>query len=149
MTVAPLAWAGWIAVGDYRTGLLPDRWTGPFALAGMIQVLIGSASLQKWLDIAAPCLLGEEITASFYFLVGLLGWVGFGDVKFAAGLGLFVSIPAGWTGLYLLPLALSISALPRLLRWTLRRPQLPHAAHGPALAASLAVLMSAACINRA
>ena len=149
VTVAAVVWAGWIAVGDFRTGLLPDRWTGPFALAGMIQVLLDSASVQDWLDIAAPCLIGSTVTASLYLLLGLLGWVGFGDVKFAVGLGLFVAIPGGWTGLYLLPLALVISALAHLLVRIRRRLQHRRAAHGPALAAALAVLMSAACINLA
>lgn len=147
VTVAAVMSACWIAIDDYRTGLLRNRWTGPFALAGLIQVLLSSAVLQSWLEIAATCLLGAVVTTSLYFILGLLGWVGFGDVKFAIGLGLFVAIPTGWAGLYLLPLALAISSLLHLFRRLGRMPERPRSPHGPALATALSVLMSAACIN--
>lgn len=136
-----------IAFDDYRTGLLRNRWTAPFALAGLFQVVIAAAGTQAWARIAAPCLLGAVITTSIYLLLGLLGWVGFGDVKFAAGLALFVAIPAGWAGLYLVPVALSFSALHRLFRRLAAKPQKVRSAHGPALAVALALLMSAACLG--
>lgn len=149
LTVSATLAAALIAAEDYRTGLLRNRWTGPFALTGLIQVLIAAVGTQPWTRIAAPCLLGATITTSLYLLLGLLGWVGFGDVKFAAGLALIVAIPAGWAGLYLLPLALAFSALPRLLRRLAAQPERSRSPHGPALAAALSVLMSAACLGHA
>jgi type IV leader peptidase family protein len=136
-----------IAIDDHRTGLLRNQWTAPFALAGLIQVAVASAGLPPATNVATPSLLGAVITTALYILLGLLGWVGFGDVKFAAGLALFVAIPGGWSGVYLLPLALICSALPRLIRRTAARPQRVRVAHGPALAAAATVLMSAACVG--
>lgn len=136
-----------MAVGDYRTGLLRNRWTAPFALAGLIQVLLASAGLHSWFEVALPCLVGAAITSSLYLLLGLLGWVGFGDVKYAAGLAMFVAIPAGWAGLYLLPLAFALSGVPRLVRWIAVRPLPIRSAHGPALATAFAILMFAAYVN--
>lgn len=147
VTVAAVLFASWIGINDHRTSLLRNRWTGPFALAGLIQVIVSSVGLQSWLEIAAACLLGAVVTTSLYFALGLLGWVGFGDVKFAAGLGLFVAIPTGWAGLYLLPIALAISSLLHLFRWLRRMPERPRSRHGLALATALAVLMTAAFIN--
>lgn len=146
LTLFAVAAACCMAVGDYRTGLLRNRWTGPFALAGLLQVFVACAGTQQWLGIAAPCLLSAALTTSLYLLLGLLGWVGFGDVKFAAGLALFVAIPAGWAGICLFPLALTVSALSRVPLWLAARPQRPRAAHGPALASALAILMTAGCI---
>lgn len=147
VTVVAVLAACSIAIDDYRTGLLRDRWTGPFAVTGLIQVLIASTGLRNGLGIAATCLIGAAVTTSLYGLFALVGWVGFGDVKFAVGLGLFVAIPAGWTGLYLLPLALAISSFVRLVRCIGRMRVHPHSAHGPALATALGLLMSAACLN--
>ncbi len=149
LTIAATLAAALIAAEDYRTGLLRNRWTGPFALAGLVQVFIAVVGIPPWTRVVAPCLLGATITTSLYLLLGLLGWVGFGDVKFAAGLALIVAIPAGWAGLCLLPLALAFSALPRLLRRLAAQPERSRSAHGPALAAALSVLMSAACLGYA
>ncbi len=146
LTLSAVVAACCMAVGDIRTGLLPNRWTGPFALAGLLQVFVACAGTQRWFGVAAPCLLGAVLTTSLYLLLGLLGWVGFGDVKFAAGLALFVAIPAGWAGIYLFPLAMAFSALSRVLRWVAGAPQRPHSAHGPALASALATLMIAGCV---
>lgn len=148
LSISTTVAAALIATDDYRTGLLRNRWTVPFALAGLIQVVIVAFGTQPWTRIVAPCLIGASITTSLYLLLGLLGWMGFGDVKFAAGLALFVAVPAGWAGLYLLPLALAVSALPRFLRRLVNRPQRSRTAHGPALAAAFAILMLTSIIHQ-
>lgn len=147
LTIAATLAAALIAAEDYRTGLLRNRWTGPFIFAGLIQVFIAAIGTQPWTRTAAPCLLGATITTSLYLLLGLLGWVGFGDVKFAAGLALIVAIPAGWAGLYLLPLALAFSTLPRIFRRLAALPQRGRSAHGPALASAVALIMIAGCLD--
>lgn len=80
----------WLAIIDARTHRLPDRILFPFTaiIAGAliaIAIYTGQPILLLW------SALGAAALALFYFVLGLSGAVGLGDVKLAIVLGLFLS----------------------------------------------------------
>lgn len=121
-----------IAVIDVRTKLLPNRYTGPLAIAaGMQAAAVTVHDRDLW--IAGGALVAATIVFAAYVAMGMVGWFGFGDAKFAAGLALFAGIFAGWLAIYLVPLAVLLSGLERALRM-LRGTNTRSHAHGPAIA---------------
>jgi leader peptidase (prepilin peptidase)/N-methyltransferase len=131
--------AAFVAVIDARTHRLPNRYVSAIAGAGLVQaaaISIASHDGSKF----AECLIDAAAVGAAYVLLGLLGWFGFGDVKFAAALTITVAIYAGLAAMYVVPLAILFAAI-----WTLLlriSGKLPRArAHGPAIA------LSAVCIT--
>lgn len=90
-----------ITVYDLRHKIIPDFFVFLFILLGLIQpfVLPGPISSNF---IAA--LLGGLITALPLFVLWVVSsgrWIGFGDVKLALGIGLFLGVRAGLSSLML------------------------------------------------
>ena len=129
-----------IAGVDVRTRLLPNRFTGPLAVASGLQVAVLSVQqMDPW--IAASAVVASGIVFAVYVAMGMAGWFGFGDAKFAAALALFAGIFAGWFAIYAVPLAVLISGLERAIRMARGGDRRAHA-HGPAIAiAGIAVAL--------
>lgn len=121
-----------IAAVDVRTKLLPNRYTGPLAIAAGMQVAAVTIH-ERDLWVAAGALIAATIVFAAYVAMGMVGWFGFGDAKFAAALTLFAGIFAGWLAIYIIPLAVLISGAERALRM-LRSAGVRSHAHGPAIA---------------
>lgn len=127
-----------IAAIDVRTRLLPNRFTGPLAVAAAVQVC--AMSLQQMdLWIALGAAVAAAVVFAAYVAMGMVGWFGFGDAKFAAALALFAGIFAGWFAIYAVPLAVLLSGAERAIRIARGGDRRAHA-HGPAIAiAAIAV----------
>lgn len=132
--------AAMIAGVDVRTRLLPNRFTGPLAVAAGLQVAVMSAQqMDPWIAVGAVVAAGVVFAA--YVGMGMAGWFGFGDAKFAAALALFAGIFAGWFAIYAVPLAVLISGAERAVRMARGEDRRAHA-HGPAIAiAGIAVTL--------
>ncbi|WP_234058066.1 prepilin peptidase [Microbacterium sp. NFH-22A-Y] len=127
-----------IAVVDVRTRRLPNRHTGPYALAGALQAAaVSIATADLWILVVAVATAATVFLA--YALMGMAGWFGFGDAKFAGAVALFASVFAGWFAIYLVPLAVLLSAGERLARIAAGRGRTAHA-HGPAIAAAALIV---------
>jgi leader peptidase (prepilin peptidase)/N-methyltransferase len=151
ITTAAYAWAltallaaaaAAIAVVDARTHRLPNRYVAALAAAGLVQaaaVAVASHDTIRLLDsLGAAAAVGAA-----YTLLGLIGWFGFGDAKFAGALAATVAIYAGLAAIYIVPLAILFAAIWMLLCRALGR--VPRTrAHGPAIAlAAIGVLVAA------
>ncbi len=139
LTACLTAGAALVAVIDARTHKLPNRYVSALAGAGLIQaaaISIASRDASKFLE----SLIAAGAIGVVYVLLGLIGWFGFGDAKFAAALTITVAIYAGLAAMYVVPLAILFAAIWTLL---LRIPgKFSRArAHGPAIA------LSAVCIT--
>ncbi len=77
----------WLSYLDLRDGLLYDAITIPFALLGLVPVLAGLISLWE-------ALIGGTLCGVLFYCLYILahGGLGGGDVKLAAGLGVWL----GW-----------------------------------------------------
>ena len=77
----------WLSYLDLRDGLLYDAITIPFALLGLVPVLAGLISLRE-------ALIGGTLCGVLFYCLYILarGGLGGGDVKLAAGLGVWL----GW-----------------------------------------------------
>lgn len=130
-----------IAVVDVRTNLLPNRYTGPLALAAALQATaVATQRLDPWVAVVAAAAAAVVFLA--YTAMGMAGWFGFGDTKFAGALALLAGTFAGWLAIYLVPLAVLISAAERAVRMTAGRSRKAHA-HGPAIAiAAIAIAIA-------
>lgn len=141
LTVVVAVVGGAIAVYDARTLTLPNRFTGPLAAGAAVQlVTVAMVTYDAW-QLAAGLIAAVALFA-VYAALGFAGHVGFGDAKFAAGLGLIAAIPAGLAAVYLLPVALLIGGSWRGIRLIMRRPRTPQP-HGPALAIATVLVMGA------
>lgn len=130
--------AATIAAVDVRTRLLPNRFTGPLAVAAAVQVTAMSVQqMDLWIAIGA--VIAAAVVFAAYVAMGMVGWFGFGDAKFAAALALFAGIFAGWFAIYAVPLAVLLSGAERAIRIARGGDRRAHA-HGPAIAiAAIAV----------
>jgi len=133
-----------IAVVDVRTKLLPNRYTGPLALAAALQVIAVSISTHN-AGIALQAVPAAAIVLVAYTIMAMIGWFGFGDAKFAGALTLFTAIWAGWLAIYLIPIAVLISGGERAVRMLSGRGRSAHA-HGPSIAAAGTLLAFASII---
>lgn len=134
-----------VSVIDLRTHQIPDRLLLP--LAGLAvgwlaagALLIGDLS-RTHLGGAA---LAAVVLAAVYFVLGLLGAVGFGDVKLAGVLGLWVGGMGGIAWMLIPVVAVGISGIHQLVVRVLHRPGA--VAHGPALAVA-AVMCTLAALS--
>ena len=153
ITTAAYAWAltaflavaaAAIAVVDARTYRLPNRYVAALAAAGLVQaaaVAVASHDAIRLLDsLGAAAAVGAA-----YVLLGLVGWFGFGDAKFAGALALTVAIYAGLAVMYIVPLAILFAALWTLLSRAFGRDARTRA-HGPAIALAAISVMTAAVL---
>ena len=153
VTTAAYAWAliaflavaaAAMAVVDARTYRLPNRYVAALAAAGLVQsvaVAVASHDAIRLLD----SLVAAAAVGAAYVLLGLVGWFGFGDAKFAGALALTVAIYAGLAAIYILPLAILFAALWTLLSRALGRDARTRA-HGPAIALAAISVMTAAVL---
>lgn len=140
LLAATAAAAVWFAVIDLRTFTLPNRLVGPLAAAAAAQ-LIAITVITGAVTPSANTIAAAAIVFLGYALIGMAGWMGFGDAKFAGALTLIVGLYAGLLAAYVLPLAMLIGAAQRALRGRLK----PHDryAHGPDIAAAVILIMLA------
>lgn len=82
-----------LARTDLREHRLPNRWTGRLALGGVV-AMGGGAVLGGLWSVVASCLLGGLGYALAMLALHVLtrGGLGLGDVKLAAGLGLYCGV---------------------------------------------------------
>ena len=130
-----------IAIADLRTGLIRNAWTAPFAFAAAAHVLIATSVLPRGDEVLVESVLSALLAGGCYLALGLLGWVGFGDVKLAAGIGLVLPVCIGLLGLLLVPLAIACSGAAAAARRIRRGGMWSSAPHGPALAAAVVGLV--------
>ena len=153
ITTAAYAWAltaflavaaAAIAVVDARTYRLPNRYVAALAAAGLVQaaaVAVASHDAIRLLDsLGAAAAVGAA-----YVLLGLVGWFGFGDAKFAGALALTAAIYAGLAAIYIVPLAILFAASWRLICHAFGEGRGRHA-HGSAIVISAVCLMAAAVL---
>lgn len=139
--VAALLAAICMAIGDVRTSLLRNAWTAPFAAAALSQTLIVALALPDKFELVATIGVALLVNAGAYLAMGLIGWVGFGDVKFMVGLTLFGALVAGAPAILLAPIALFVAAATRAISPGVVRASRPH---GPALAVAFAFCLTTA-----
>jgi prepilin signal peptidase PulO-like enzyme (type II secretory pathway) len=128
ITAPDVAWYPWVltaataaaalipAIIDGRTHKLPNRYTGPLALAAAIQVIAfsiraGDPWSLLWAGIAAA------VTFVLFAAMALRDYVGFGDVKYAAALALAVAITTGLMAIWIMPVAVLLGAGGRGVRY--------------------------------
>lgn len=132
-----------VSVVDLRTHQIPDRLLLP--LAGLAVGGLAAGALltgdfpRTHLGGAA---LAAVVLAAVYFVLGLLGAVGFGDVKLAGVLGLWVGGLGGIAWMLIPVVAVGISGIHQVVMHLQHRPRA--VAHGPALAVAAAVCTLAA-----
>ena len=87
-----------IAVYDLRYTLMPDLWVYGFILFSIAAsvVTLGTGAFNVYFLIAGP-LISLPLYAMWFFSDGR--WMGFGDVKFALGIGWLLGIPLGYVAL--------------------------------------------------
>ena len=150
----PYAWAltGCLAVAasalaivDVRTHTLPNRHVSAVATAGVAQAAVVSAAYHDGTRFLVS-LVAAAAVFTMYVVLGLLGWFGFGDAKFAGALTITVAIYAGLAALYLMPLAIVFAAVGMLFGRASGR--VSHArAHGPAIGLAAVCIMTAAVLG--
>lgn len=122
-----------IGIHDVRTLRVPDLATAAIAVSAasytLTQAVITADAGTLWGPASAALTLG-----GFYFVLGVFGGVGFGDVKLAAALGLWLGGFDYLAWLLVPVLAILLSGTQQIFRVVRRRrAPLPHA---PALAVS-------------
>jgi leader peptidase (prepilin peptidase)/N-methyltransferase len=132
-----------VSVVDFRTHQIPDRLLLP--LTGLAVGWLAAGALLTG-DLSRTHLggavLAAVVLAAVYFVLGLLGAVGFGDVKLAGALGLWVGGLGGIAWMLIPVVAVGISGIHQLVVHLLHRSRA--VAHGPALAVAAAVCTVAA-----
>jgi len=144
LTAFLAAAAAAIAVVDARTHRLPDCYVAALAAAGLVQVVAVAVASHDAVRLLDSLVAGAAVGAA-YVLLGLVGWFGFGDAKFAGALALTVAIYAGLAAMYIVPLAILFAALWTLLSRALGRDARTRA-HGPAIALAAISVMTAAVL---
>lgn len=101
VTIAvPLAGAGMVAMGDQRSGRLPNTHTVVLFIATMLAVIIGSVATDA--GSLTTALAGVAMWSIPLFVMAAAGSFGGGDFKLAASLGAmcgWISIPTAAAGL--------------------------------------------------
>ena len=108
-----LAGSGALAVIDARTKRLPNRIMFPLYGFGAVGLTLASAVGHEWPRLVIA-LASAALLYGLFWLFWFFGPMGFGDVKLAGVLGLFlgwVSLPAVLTGLLLGMLAAAFTGI--------------------------------------
>ncbi len=112
-----------LAVIDARSKLLPNRIVFPLYGVGLVGLTLAS-----WLGHAWGAMLSALICmAAFYavfYLIAMFGPMGFGDVKLAGLLGLYlgwISVPVAFAGILIGAVAASVGAIALILARSVRR----------------------------
>jgi leader peptidase (prepilin peptidase) / N-methyltransferase len=126
-----------LAVIDARTKLLPNRIVFPLYGVGLVGLTLAAGLDHKWSDLLVA-VVAMVLLYGLFAIPWLFGGTGFGDVKLAGVLGLFLGwrgVPPVYVGLLiatvsssLVAVALSVWRAARHLPW--RRQEL---AYGPYL----------------
>ena len=144
LTALLAAAAAAMAVVDARTYRLPNRYVAALAAAGLVQAVAVAVATHDAIGLLDSMGVAAAVGAA-YVLLGLVGWFGFGDAKFAGALTLTVAIYAGLAAIYIVPLAILFAALWTLLSRALGRDARTRA-HGPAIALAAISVMTAAVL---
>lgn len=83
-----------LAVVDAREKLLPDRVVFPLYGVGVVGLTLAAWLEHRWTALAVALAAGAVLYGIFY-AIAMFGPLGFGDVKLAGVLGLFL----GWLGI--------------------------------------------------
>jgi leader peptidase (prepilin peptidase) / N-methyltransferase len=129
-----------VAMVDVRTHKLPNRYVAPIAAAGFIQAAAIAFASTDLFRLLAPMACGAAVFSA-YTAMGMAGWFGFGDAKFAAALTLTVAISSGITSVFIVSVAVLIGGVQRVLDTVLGHRHQVHA-HGPALVLAAIVILS-------
>lgn len=117
---------GWLALIDARTHRLPDTLMIPLYIS-VLGLTLSEASIMWNPSRYGWALLGGVALAGVYFLIGLTGAAGFGDVKLAGVLGFYLSWHS-WQTLLTAAILAYVLAAPHAAYVLLRRrknPSLP------------------------
>lgn len=143
LAAAILAGGGVIARHDVQTLTIPNRFVLPLFIAAAVQAVVAAIVEHRPAAVAVAALAGG-VAFSVYVVLGLAGWVGFGDAKLAAALGMAASITTGTAALLIVPGALLLGGLSRLLHGFLHdfaRTRSHRQPHAPALVGAAACLL--------
>lgn len=143
LALLALAAAGTAAI-DARTHKLPNRFVAPIAAAGIVQAAGLAMSTNDPARLFVP-VAAAAIVVAVYTGMGLAGWFGFGDAKFAGALTVTVALYAGFAAVYVIAVAIVLGALYRAFLLLRRRGAGAHP-HGPAIAISAIAIMAAAIV---
>lgn len=113
-----------LAVIDARTKLLPNRIVFPLYGIGLVGLTLAAALDHKWHDLIVA-LVAMAVLYGLFAIPWLFGGSGFGDVKLAGVIGLFLGwrgIPVVVAGLLLATVSSGIVAV-TLIAWRTARRQ--------------------------
>ena len=132
-----------LAVYDTRWLLLPDRVVFPLIALAAASVIVQATVFHGGLASLATAAWGVLLTAGVFYILYVVSrgaWIGFGDVKLAIVLGLFVGGPVpALLLIFIASLAGSLAAIPLLLRGkSVRATRIPF---GPFLLLATAIVM--------
>ncbi len=109
-----------LSVYDVRWFLLPDRVVLPLIAFAVIQVFVQATIFSGGWTVMLDAFWGVVSIAGVFFLLYVISkgaWIGFGDVKLAIALGLFVGGPINaLLVIFLASLLGCVAALPMLIR---------------------------------
>jgi leader peptidase (prepilin peptidase)/N-methyltransferase len=128
-----------VAIIDLWTRKLPNRYVAPIAAAGLVQAAAIAFASTDLCRLVVPVVCALIVFAA-YTAMGLAGWFGFGDAKFAAALTVTVAIVAGYAAVYIVAIAVLLGGTQRLLVAGLGRHSPAHP-HGPALLAAAVIIL--------
>ena len=132
--------AGWAAFVDARTSRLPNP------ILALLAGATTSITLAAAVATSSPAplinaIIGAGILGGIYLGMGLLGWVGFGDVKLAGILGAYLGTIAIATAPAAASLAILLAGAQQLAARARSRANHPRQLpHGPALAGAALIV---------
>lgn len=136
--------AGILAVAaaaiDARTRRLPNAVVAPIGAIALLQAVALSASRGDP-ETAVRAVIAAAVLGTLYALMAFAGWVGVGDVKYVAVLGLLLGTFIGIAAIAIAPIAILLASLHRATGALLRRGQPRRLPHGPA------ILLAAAAVS--
>lgn len=120
---------------DAKWSLLPDKYNGALAAAGLVLVILAIAQGAPAVPTLVDALSSVAVLSGLYavlFVVSKGRWIGFGDVKLGVGLGLLLgSWQLALLGLFLANLIGCLVVIPLMLIGKLKRTD--HVPFGPML----------------